>query len=126
MLTLSPAGWDGVATISAKIVRTIAKNEKSRLVGIEKRQHPEEQGGARESDISDKVLGLERDYGDHRYLAIVTPFAPDWIEVVSGWDPDQHDGSVERLIVIGLCCVTALSLLLAALEWRRTQAAGSA
>jgi hypothetical protein len=59
-------------------------------------------------------------------LAIITPFAPDWIEVVSGWDPDQHDGSVERLIVIGLCCVTALSFLLAALEWRRTQTAGSA
>jgi hypothetical protein len=58
-------------------------------------------------------------------LAIVTPFAPDWIEVLSGWDPDQHDGSVERLIVIGLCCVTALSFLLAAAEWRRTQTAGS-
>jgi len=45
---------------------------------------------------------------------------------VSGWDPDQHDGSVERLIVIGLCCVTALSFLLAAREWRRTPAGGSA
>jgi hypothetical protein len=59
-------------------------------------------------------------------LAIITPFAPDWIEVVSGWDPDQHDGSVERLIVTGLCCVTALSFLLAAFEWRRTRTAGSA
>lgn len=58
-------------------------------------------------------------------LAIITPFAPDWIEVVSGWDPDQHDGSVERLIVIGLCCVTALSFLLSAREWR-TQTVGSA
>jgi hypothetical protein len=60
------------------------------------------------------------------FLAIITPFAPDWIEAVSGWDPDQHDGSVERFIVIGLCCVTAVSLLLAALEWRRTQTVGSA
>ena len=58
-------------------------------------------------------------------LAIITPFAPDWIEIVSGWDPDQHGGSVERLIVVGLCCVTALSFLLAPLEWRGTQTAGS-
>ena len=33
-------------------------------------------------------------------LALVTPIFPDWIELVSGWDPDQHDGSVERLIVV--------------------------
>ena len=59
-------------------------------------------------------------------LAFITPFAPDWIEVVSGWDPDQHDGSVERLIVVGLCCMTAVSFVLAALEWRRTETAGSA
>jgi hypothetical protein len=58
-------------------------------------------------------------------LAIVTPFAPDWIEIVSGWDPDQHGGSVERLIVIGLCCVAALTFVLAAFEWRQTQTAGS-
>ena len=27
-------------------------------------------------------------------LALITPIFPDWIEFVSGWDPDQHDGSV--------------------------------
>jgi uncharacterized membrane protein (DUF485 family) len=55
-------------------------------------------------------------------LAIVTAFAPDWIEVAFGWDPDLHDGSVERSIIIGLCCVTALSFILAALAWRRAPA----
>ena len=30
-------------------------------------------------------------------LALITPIFPDWIEVISGWDPDQHDGSVESL-----------------------------
>jgi len=34
-------------------------------------------------------------------------------------DPDQHDGSVERLIVIGLFAVTAGMFALAAMEWRR-------
>jgi hypothetical protein len=53
-------------------------------------------------------------------LAIITPFFPDWIELVSGWDPDQYDGSVERLIVVGLCCATVVISGVAAFEWRRT------
>lgn len=55
-------------------------------------------------------------------LAVITPVFRDWIEFVSGWDPDQHDGSVERLIVVGLFLVTAAILALAAIEWRRTPA----
>ena len=55
-------------------------------------------------------------------LAVITPVFPEWIEFVSGWDPDQHDGSVERLIVVGLFLVTAAILALAAIEWRRTPA----
>jgi hypothetical protein len=58
-------------------------------------------------------------------LGIITPFFPDWIEV-SGWDPDQHDGSVERMIVIGLCVVVSIAIFaLAAVEWRRTASAGA-
>jgi hypothetical protein len=53
-------------------------------------------------------------------VGIITPVFPDWIEAVSGWDPDQHDGSVERMIVVGLCVVSIVIFLLAALEWRRT------
>jgi hypothetical protein len=52
-------------------------------------------------------------------LALITPIFPDWIELASGWDPDQHDGSVERLIVIGLFIVTAAVFTLAVVEWRR-------
>ncbi len=58
-------------------------------------------------------------------LAAITPIFPDWIEFVSGWDPDQHDGSVERMIVVGLCVVTIAMVALAAVEWRRTPAAAS-
>jgi uncharacterized membrane protein len=58
-------------------------------------------------------------------LALVTPVFPDWIEFVSGWDPDQHDGSVERMIVVGLFVVTVVMVALAAIEWRRTTATAS-
>jgi hypothetical protein len=57
------------------------------------------------------------------FLALITPFFPDWIEAVSGWDPDQHDGSVERKIVLGLFVFTAAVFALAAVEWRRSPTA---
>ena len=53
-------------------------------------------------------------------LALITPIFPDWIEFVSGWDPDQHNGSVEWMIVVGLFVVTIVIVALAAIEWRRT------
>jgi hypothetical protein len=53
-------------------------------------------------------------------LALITPIFPDWIEFVSGWDPDQRDGSVEWLIVVGLFLVTVVMFALTATEWRRT------
>jgi hypothetical protein len=56
-------------------------------------------------------------------LLLITPIFPDWIELISGWDPDQHDGSVESMIVIGLFIVTAVTTWLAIIEWRRTPAA---
>jgi hypothetical protein len=49
-------------------------------------------------------------------LALITPIFPDWIEVISGWDPDQHDGSVERLIVIALFLVAGSVFALAAFD----------
>ena len=58
-------------------------------------------------------------------LALVTPVFPDWIEAVSGWDPDQHDGSVERMIVVGLFVVTLVLVAAATIEWRRTAASAS-
>jgi hypothetical protein len=35
-------------------------------------------------------------------LAILSIFWPDWIEALTGYDPDQHNGTVELLIVIAL------------------------
>jgi hypothetical protein len=59
-------------------------------------------------------------------LALITPIFPDWIEFISGWDPDQHDGSVETMIVIGLFVVTGIFFALAFVEWRRAPATTSA
>jgi hypothetical protein len=56
-------------------------------------------------------------------LCIITPFWPDWIEAISGWDPDQHDGSVEWLIAGGLLLVTLAIFALARSEWKRTPVA---
>jgi len=58
-------------------------------------------------------------------LALITPVFPDWIEFLSGWDPDQHDGSVEWLVVVGLFVATLAMFTLAAMEWRRTPVAAS-
>jgi uncharacterized membrane protein len=58
-------------------------------------------------------------------LALITPIVPDWIEFVSGWHPDQHDGSVEWMIVVGLFVVTVVMVALATSEWRRTPATTS-
>ena len=55
-------------------------------------------------------------------LALITPIFPDWIEFLSGWDPDQHDGSVERMIVVGLFVVAVAMFALAGFEWRRASA----
>lgn len=48
------------------------------------------------------------------------PVWPDWIEAISGWDPDQYDGAVGWLIALGLLAVTPLLLTVTAGEWRRT------
>ena len=35
-------------------------------------------------------------------LAVLSIFWPDWIEALTGFDPDQHNGTVEWLIVKAL------------------------
>ncbi|CAB3801331.1 hypothetical protein LMG28688_05326 [Paraburkholderia caffeinitolerans] len=55
-------------------------------------------------------------------LAIVTAIVPDWIEFVSGWDPDRGDGSVEWLVVAGLGLVTIVLSVAAMKTWRRAAA----
>jgi hypothetical protein len=51
-------------------------------------------------------------------LVAVTIIAPTWIEIVFGTDPDQHNGSLERLVVVVVLAVALSSAALARYEWR--------
>lgn len=56
-------------------------------------------------------------------LCLITLILPDWIEAVSGWDPDQHDGTVEWAIVATLLLMTIVMLAMADRSWRRLRLA---
>ena len=51
-------------------------------------------------------------------LGILTIFWHDWIELLTGWDPDQHNGSVEWILVVGLVAVAVTMGLAARRHWR--------
>jgi len=51
-------------------------------------------------------------------LGLVTIFWHDWIEMLTGLDPDQHNGSVEWLIVAVLLAVAVAMGLVARRHWR--------
>ena len=55
-------------------------------------------------------------------LAVLTLFWKDWIEV-TGWDPDNHSGSAEWLVVAVLAVASIGSALVARLEWLRPRLA---
>ena len=55
-------------------------------------------------------------------LCVITPFWPDWIEGLTGWDPDQHHGSFEWLIAAMLLTVTAIVFWLARVDWKHAKA----
>jgi undecaprenyl pyrophosphate phosphatase UppP len=57
------------------------------------------------------------------FLAVLTLFWRDWIEALTGFDPDHHSGSVEWLIVAVLFAVCVGVGLAARTEWRRTRSA---
>jgi hypothetical protein len=44
---------------------------------------------------------------------------PSWIERITGWDPDGHNGFLELFIAGGLLTLTALAFALAAIRRRR-------
>ncbi len=46
-------------------------------------------------------------------LGILTIFWHDWIEALTGWDPDHHNGSFEWLIVVFLLGIAAAMGLIA-------------
>jgi hypothetical protein len=60
------------------------------------------------------------------FLAILTLFQHDWIEALTGFDPDRHDGSFEWIIVAGLLLVCALFAFAARVEWHRPRLAVAA
>lgn len=51
-------------------------------------------------------------------LGIVTIFWHDWIEILTGWDPDHHNGSVEWILVVTLLAVAVAAGLAARRHWR--------
>lgn len=53
------------------------------------------------------------------FLGILTLFTRDWIEALTGFDPDDHSGSFEWAIVAALFLVCALLSFAARAEWRR-------
>jgi hypothetical protein len=55
-------------------------------------------------------------------LGILTIFWHDWIEALTGWDPDHHNGSFEWLIVAALLLVAAALGAVARRDWRLSTA----
>ena len=53
------------------------------------------------------------------FLAILTLFTRDWIEALTGFDPDNHNGSFEWGIVAALFLVCILLSIAARADWRR-------
>jgi len=51
-------------------------------------------------------------------LGVVTIFWHDWIEALTGWDPDQQNGSAEWLIVAALLVVAVAMGTVARRHWR--------
>jgi uncharacterized membrane protein len=52
-------------------------------------------------------------------LAILSLFWRDWVEALTGWDPDHHNGSFEWLIVAALAVVALVLGVLARRDWRQ-------
>lgn len=52
-------------------------------------------------------------------MVIVTLVSREWIEALTGWDPDHGDGSAEWLITIGLVVVAVAFGALSRAEYRR-------
>jgi hypothetical protein len=60
------------------------------------------------------------------FLAVLTIFWHHWIEVVTGTDPDHHNGSLECLIVAGLAIACMILAVAARHSWRTLRPAAPA
>jgi hypothetical protein len=60
------------------------------------------------------------------FLAVLTAVWPDWIEGLTGFQPDTHNGSLEWILVVGCGLAAALLGTLARRQWRRAAVASSA
>jgi hypothetical protein len=58
-------------------------------------------------------------------FAALTLIWRDWIEALTGFDPDHHNGSFEWIIVACLAAACVLLGLAARSEWRRPRAAAA-
>ena len=56
-------------------------------------------------------------------LFILTLFSREWIEELTGWDPDGGNGSLEILIAVGLLAISAVSFFAARRDYRRAAVA---
>lgn len=56
-------------------------------------------------------------------LGVLAIFWPDWIEALTGWDPDRHNGSLEWMIVAVLLVIAAAAGATAWRGWRLLRAA---
>lgn len=56
-------------------------------------------------------------------LFVLTLFTREWIEALTGWDPDGGNGSLELAFAFALLAVSAASMLAARRDYQRAAAA---
>jgi len=55
-------------------------------------------------------------------LFLLTLITREWIEELTGWDPDGGNGALEIILAVGLLAISAASMLAARRDYRRATA----